>query len=255
MKGGRKDWESGRDSSGKGRFQHHIQFHFSLGPCPPSAWTDACSAWSALHTAPAGAGLEPLSSTGELRLPSLKHSASSSSAQPVGQGVSPFVLRFYRHRRLLTSTAVALLCRLQVHWLRQNLKSKALCRHETSENQSWSDSSLCSWINHDLIGTQLREIVPWKNILFRGHDPSEAFNSTFKLPLQLWVEALVSFALRFWACNWKSVLHCWTFLSGPFNSLRTVWNGSLSRLYIWNIQLSLSCFYFNYVLNYVVLFF
>lgn len=96
----------------RGVSRRHIQFRFSLGPCPPSAWTDACTAWSAFHTAPAGAGLEPLSSTVELRLP---HSASSSSAQPVGRGVSPFVLRFYRHRRLLTSTTVALLCRLQVH--------------------------------------------------------------------------------------------------------------------------------------------
>lgn len=128
--------ESGCDSSGEGRFQRHIQFRFSLWPCPPICMDGCMHCLVSTHTAPAGAGLEPLPSTGELRLPSLKHSASSSSAQPVGRGVSPFVLRFYRHRSLLTSTAVALLCRLQVHWLRQNLKSKALCRHETSENQS-----------------------------------------------------------------------------------------------------------------------
>lgn len=120
----------------RGVSRRHIQFRFSLGPCPPICMDGCMHCLVSTHTAPAGAGLEPLSSMGELRLPSLKHSASSSSAQPVGRGVSPFVLRFYRHRRLLTSTAVALLCRLQVHWLRQNLKSKALCRHETSENQS-----------------------------------------------------------------------------------------------------------------------
>lgn len=40
--------------------------------------------------------------------------------------MSPFVLQFYRNNGALKPIALSVLCRVQVHWLRQNPKFKAL---------------------------------------------------------------------------------------------------------------------------------